>query len=147
MPPDPASRSLGSLGLTDEILSRNMELLAEFFLWLLSEDVVEIDSIGVLPWKQEFIKPHILSPSRRSPSYRPAPPPSRPRTKAPWPSQTAAAPLPPAPPARRCLRPPGQHHPTRTAKKKKDVLPRKKQQQTNFGICNLRWNKDRVPTS
>lgn len=36
--------------LTNEILRRSTELFFfEFFFWLLSEDVVEIYSIGVLP--------------------------------------------------------------------------------------------------
>lgn len=55
MPPDPASCSPC---LTDGILCRNAELFAEFFLQILSEDVVEIDSIGVLSRKQEVIKAH-----------------------------------------------------------------------------------------
>lgn len=37
------------LCLTNEILRRSTELFVEFFFWTLSEDVVEIDSIGVLP--------------------------------------------------------------------------------------------------
>lgn len=73
--------------------------------------------------------------SRPLPRYWPAPPPSQPRTKALWPSQTAAAPLPSLLPALHCWRLPGQHHPTRTAKQRvytKDVITHKKKKSLAF---------------